>query len=102
MAWIQTECPSSSECVTTSEDWTEALLSNLRGPYDAADMEMHPANRIVGNVRNNGSEVLACLDAGVTHKKAESPHYVADNVSSMTTGGSGRLWEWAAIRIWSA
>ena len=33
---------------------------DLLRPYDAEEMEMHPANPAVGNVRNNGPEMLVC------------------------------------------
>lgn len=33
---------------------------DLLRPYDAAEMEMTPANPAVGNVRNNGPEMLVC------------------------------------------
>jgi putative SOS response-associated peptidase YedK len=33
---------------------------DLLRPYDADEMEMTPANPAVGNVRNNGPEMLVC------------------------------------------
>jgi putative SOS response-associated peptidase YedK len=37
---------------------------DLLRPYDADEMEMHPANPAVGNVRNNGPEMLTCPSGG--------------------------------------
>ena len=34
---------------------------DLMRPYETEDMEMNPANRLVGNVRNNGPEMLKRL-----------------------------------------
>ena len=37
---------------------TERVPIDLLRPFDAAAMEMHPANLKVGNVRNNGEELM--------------------------------------------
>ena len=37
---------------------TEQPPVDLLRPFDADEMEMHPANPAVGNVRNNGPEML--------------------------------------------
>lgn len=36
---------------------------DLLRPYEAGEMEMHPANPAVGNVRNTGPEMLVCPPA---------------------------------------
>lgn len=38
----------------------EQLPLDLLRPFDSAEMEMTPANPAVGNVRNNGPEMLVC------------------------------------------
>jgi putative SOS response-associated peptidase YedK len=44
---------------------TERPPVDLLRPFDAEEMEMKPANPAVGNVRNNGPEMLVCpADAG--------------------------------------
>ena len=37
---------------------TERLPVDLLRPYESDEMEMHEANPLVGNVRNNGPEML--------------------------------------------
>jgi putative SOS response-associated peptidase YedK len=43
---------------------TEQPPVDLLRPYDADEMEMHPANPAVGNVRNNGPEMLTFPSGG--------------------------------------
>lgn len=44
-------------------DATEQPPVDLLRPYATEEMEMNPANPAVGNVRNNGPEMLVCPDA---------------------------------------
>jgi putative SOS response-associated peptidase YedK len=41
-----------------SREATEAPPIDLLRPFESEDMEMAPANPLVGNVRNNGPEML--------------------------------------------
>jgi putative SOS response-associated peptidase YedK len=41
-----------------SREVSEQLPIDLMRPFESEDMEMQPANKLVGNVRNNGPEML--------------------------------------------
>jgi len=50
-----------------SREVTDQPPIDLLNPFEFDEMEMHPANPLVGNVRNNGAETFALCRAGWVH-----------------------------------
>ena len=57
--------------------------TDLLRPYEAEEMQADPCNPAVGNVRNNGPEMLSCLNPDEPHRFSTVPETLSEKKNAL-------------------